>query len=517
MTSTNTCGSGSEFGRKSLAAIKAFGEENPIDRLVFNQGSMEFTFNKNDGTYTPRGAGVVSEVETAYNGAVSLPLSASGLLISTVWYGDTPVQFAVYDMKGISSDYIESLMADTNSFIVGINSGVHGISESTVPEHANAYFSALKYYEMLYTLFGRIGIPNRKHSLVSFVNVSFTNAFWNGFCMVYGNGSGSTARPLTSVDVCGHELTHGLVQFMNELEYQGESGALNESCADVFGTFLEFWINSDVDRPDWTLGEMFQMVLRDFEDPSRHQQPSLYKGQYWADTNFGSPDQGGVHTNSGVTNFLCYLLVNGGDKVTVPESFTFEVYVKAIYSVFSKRGLGIRATMHEFAAAVEKELTDSSFSEHVKRCISVVGLGSASGESSNDGTDMDREECDECEVPSPQPPSPSPSPPPPPPLPYPQPPSPLPYPQPPSPLPFPSWPLPFPSWPPSHHLDHRHLHFPGWPLSSWSHLPFPSSWPHFPFPSWPHHHPHAVFSSPRSRLSVFKERVMLKFKSSSSY
>jgi bacillolysin len=61
------------------------------------------------------------------------------------------------------------------------------------------------------------------------------NAFWNGEYMFYGNGA-SAFKPLArGLDVGGHEMTHGVVQNTAGLEYQGESGAINESMADCFG------------------------------------------------------------------------------------------------------------------------------------------------------------------------------------------------------------------------------------------------------------------------------------------
>jgi Zn-dependent metalloprotease len=69
---------------------------------------------------------------------------------------------------------------------------------------------------------------------------AYDNAFWNGSAMTYGDGSyqggtnpnGSFA-PLTSLDVCGHEIGHGVCEFTADLVYAKESGALNEGFSDI--------------------------------------------------------------------------------------------------------------------------------------------------------------------------------------------------------------------------------------------------------------------------------------------
>jgi Zn-dependent metalloprotease len=76
---------------------------------------------------------------------------------------------------------------------------------------------------------------------------SMGNAFWNGQAMFYGNGDGAFQPLARGLDVAGHEMSHGVIQSTANLEYQGESGALNESFADVFGVLI--------DRDDWKIGE----------------------------------------------------------------------------------------------------------------------------------------------------------------------------------------------------------------------------------------------------------------------
>ena len=156
---------------------------------------------------------------------------------------------------------------------------------------------------------------------------NYCNAYWNGSQFFFGDGYGpdypSTCLPLTVLDVAAHEYGHAVTQYTSNLIYSYESGALNESFSDVMGTQVEFvyqpdgtggYPNATPGYSDWLLGEdawgpTENDFLRDMRDPHRGQQPSYYHGTYWY---FGSGDNGGVHTNSGVQNFAYYLLAEGG-------------------------------------------------------------------------------------------------------------------------------------------------------------------------------------------------------------
>ncbi|MFN0200325.1 MAG: M4 family metallopeptidase [Bacteroidia bacterium] len=159
--------------------------------------------------------------------------------------------------------------------------------------------------------FNRNSIDDNGMPLRNFVHydVNYFNAFWNGQQATFGDGSGS---PLTGLDVVAHEFTHGITGNTAQLIYQYESGALNESFSDIFGTAIEFFA-----RPataNWLIGENSPppgggFSLRSMENPNAEQQPDTYLGQLWAT---GPGDNGGVHINSGVQNFWFYLLCQGG-------------------------------------------------------------------------------------------------------------------------------------------------------------------------------------------------------------
>jgi len=116
-----------------------------------------------------------------------------------------------------------------------------------------------------------------------------------------------------TLDILGHEFTHGLDQHEGELRYQDESGALDESFADIFGELVE----NEFRPADWVHGADRGLANRSFIAPNNppnmeYPQPDTYGGTNWYDYSTGNWDYGGVHINSGVQNFWFYLLVNGG-------------------------------------------------------------------------------------------------------------------------------------------------------------------------------------------------------------
>lgn len=144
-------------------------------------------------------------------------------------------------------------------------------------------------------------------------DLNYNNAFWNGMELTFGDGDGVSFNPLTSIDIVGHELTHGVVQHTADLEYLNESGALNESFADIFGCAIRF--EADSANANYLIGDLISVgsgAFRSMENPNLYSDPDCYNGSYWYT---GSLDNGGVHINSGVQNYWFYLLVNGGTGI----------------------------------------------------------------------------------------------------------------------------------------------------------------------------------------------------------
>ncbi|NTW32802.1 MAG: PKD domain-containing protein, partial [Bacteroidetes bacterium] len=173
----------------------------------------------------------------------------------------------------------------------------------------DAHWGAEKTYDYYYTKFGRNSIDDIGFKLISYVHygVKFNNAFWDGQRMTYGDGNGTSYSPFTALDICGHEITHGLDSYTADLLYQDESGALNEGFSDIFGCAIEFYAKPT--SANWTMGENVGTASRSLENPNLKGQPDTYHGNYWYS---GTGDYGGVHTNSGVLNYWFYLTSQGG-------------------------------------------------------------------------------------------------------------------------------------------------------------------------------------------------------------
>ena len=144
----------------------------------------------------------------------------------------------------------------------------------------------------------------------------YTNAFWNGSQMVYGDSNGTQSAPLgKSLDVTVHELTHAVTSSESNLVYSNESGALNEGMSDIFAAYCESWtlgwatpasvwmIGDDVWTPN-TAGDALRYMANPTQDGS--------STDYYPTRYTGTSDSGGVHWNSGIANLAFKLLSTGG-------------------------------------------------------------------------------------------------------------------------------------------------------------------------------------------------------------
>ncbi|MFN8252376.1 MAG: M4 family metallopeptidase [Ferruginibacter sp.] len=182
----------------------------------------------------------------------------------------------------------------------------------------DGHWGTEKTYDYYFSKFNRNSVDNAGFALNSYVHTNLVafgygnniNAFWDGSRMTYGDGgtSGTTTyTPLTALDVCGHEITHGVTERTSNLTYSGQSGAMNEGFSDIFGTAIEFYAKGA--SGNWMIGENIGAAFRNMSNPNQFSQPDTYLGTYWYT---GTADNGGVHTNSGVLNFWFYLLSQGG-------------------------------------------------------------------------------------------------------------------------------------------------------------------------------------------------------------
>ncbi len=239
----------------------------------------------------------------------------------------------------------------------------------------SAHYNASRAFSYFKNTFGRNSINGQGGNILSLVNVteddgsSMENAFWNGQAVFYGNG-GTAFKPLAgALDVAAHELGHGVISNSANLEYNGQSGAINESFADIFGSM--------VDRDDWLIGEDVTRVsfspsgaLRSMSDP--HNQGDNTK-PYWqprhvSEMYLGNQDNGGVHVNSGIGNYAYYLFATavGKDKAE-------QVYYRALTEYLTKTSQFIDLRIAVIQSA--KDLYGNSAQEAIKAADAFDAVG----------------------------------------------------------------------------------------------------------------------------------------------
>lgn len=176
----------------------------------------------------------------------------------------------------------------------------------------DAHWAAEKMYDFYMNHYTRNGIDGNGGMIYCYMHydVDYFNAFWDGTAMYIGDGNAQNQNnPLSALDIIGHEMTHGVTQFTADLVYQGESGALNESFSDIFGTAIEF--EAKPTQANWLVGSDIGITLRSMSNPAQYGDPDTYGGSNWTDPTSAN-DNGGVHTNSGVQNLWFYLVSQGG-------------------------------------------------------------------------------------------------------------------------------------------------------------------------------------------------------------
>ncbi|WP_018544587.1 M4 family metallopeptidase [Streptomyces sp. LaPpAH-108] len=250
--------------------------------------------------------------KTLYSGTVSLTTSLSGSTYSLT--DASRGNHKTYNLKHTTSSGTGTLFTNTTN-----TWGTGTASSSTTDETAaaDAAYGAQETWDFYQNTFGRSGIKNNgvgAYSRVHYGN-SYVNAFWDDscFCMTYGDGSGNT-HPLTSLDVAGHEMSHGVTAATAGLNYSGESGGLNEATSDIFGTGVEFYAANASDPGDYLIGEKINIngdgtPLRYMDKPSK----DGGSADYWSST-VGNKD---VHYSSGVANHFFYLLSEGSGAKTI--------------------------------------------------------------------------------------------------------------------------------------------------------------------------------------------------------
>lgn len=235
----------------------------------------------------------------------------------------------------------------------------------------------------------------------------YDNAFWDGSQMVFGDGDGRVFQRFTiAVDVIGHELTHGVTELTVGLVYQGQSGALNESISDVFGSLVkQRALGQDAASADWLIGEglfapgIHGVALRSmkapgtaYDDPAIGKDPQPASMDGYVET---TDDNGGVHINSGIPNHAFYLASTaiGGDAWQQSGQIWYDVLTSGSLPPQADFATFATATVTAATARFGVGSTQATAVLSAWRQVGVLPAGNqpgapaSDGQPSRDGTD----------------------------------------------------------------------------------------------------------------------------------
>lgn len=274
--------------------------------------------------------------------------------------------------------------SNNNQTAVQISSSTNSFPKEGVSAH---YIAGLVYDYFLNT-HNRNSIDGKGGTIKSLINFdnNYEGAFWAENTIHYGSGNiGNGYKNFAgSLDVGAHEITHGVIDATSGLEYVGESGAINESFADIFGVMM--------DRDDWGLGEEVIVqghpdfptgLQRNMANPQQGLtnmhwlwQPDHVKNQY-----FGPADAGGVHLNSGIPNFAFYKfvqnLIGKAGSEEAAKQIAEKVYYHAMVFYVTRQ-----ANFKELRAAIEQSCIDlypldNEIKEQASKAFEAVGIGTS--------------------------------------------------------------------------------------------------------------------------------------------
>ncbi len=219
--------------------------------------------------------------------------------------------------------------------------------------------------------------------------------------LAFGDGEGPgniINNSLASLEIAGHEFMHGIIHETGSFFYGQESGAVNESYADIMGLAVENFASGGF---NWIVGEQSASAggLRSFENPGLYGQPNCYNGPNYQNTGNGNPtDEFGVHTNSGVMNYWFYLLCTGqmgsncwnpaynydvlpAESLAIGQGYnnSFDLMIDLLFYALENGYVGLNTEFIDMRAASIEVAHDMGFScafrENLKEAWAAVGVG----------------------------------------------------------------------------------------------------------------------------------------------
>lgn len=344
---------------------------NLVERWIYfvdaNNGTIIHTFNttQSDGPVTATAIdlnGIERTINTYLEEDVYYMINTAESM-----FNDTTFEGAIWtlDANNTSSDDL-----DYSNITSMDNTWDH-------PSGVSAHFNTTATYRYLENTFGRNSLNDQGGDIVSFVNVtnedgtSMENAYWTGYAAFYGNG-GEVFQPLAgALDVTAHELGHGVVSNTANLEYYGQSGAVNETYADFFGAM--------VDREDWLIGEDVTSedyfpsgALRDMSNP--HNMGESIEDYQWQPMHvdemyIGEEDNGGVHINSGIGNYAYYLYATA-----ITREKAEQVFYRALTTYLTKKSQFVDFRLAVVQSAVDLYGEGSTEVTEAEKAFDAVGI-----------------------------------------------------------------------------------------------------------------------------------------------
>lgn len=324
-----------------------------------------------------------------------------------------PPSLVTYDLRGDLGRTLELLEGTADWTLADVAHDADNQWTDGVAVDAHVYVG--RAYDYLFERFGRRGLdgydrPIRSivhpvHRYEIFTNPQapldfFVNAFWCGACgadglgvMVFGEGlppgvglsNGQTMDFFAAaLDVVAHELAHGVTEYSSRLEYEGESGALNEAFSDIIGVSTEFYeqpSGNGPSQPDYLLGEdvVAPGGVRSIADPGAFGDPDHYDSRYR-----GEDDFGGVHANSLIASHAFYLAIEGGINRTSGRSVSGvgpanrdrieKVFYRAFVSFLTPRATFAQAREATLVAARELYGAGNAVERAIAESWSAVGV-----------------------------------------------------------------------------------------------------------------------------------------------
>jgi len=285
-----------------------------------NSGHIIHSFNNtnSDGPFTATGLdlnGVSRTLNTYLEGGAYKLIDAAESMYNASTNEGMIVTLNANNTSTVNLSYSEITSANNNTW--------------NIPASVSAHYNAMTTFKYFKNTFNRNSINGKGGNIISLINVTnedgtpMDNAFWNGQAAFFGNGDVAFKSLAGALDVTAHEMGHGIISNSANLEYQSQSGAINESFADVFGSM--------VDRDDWNIGEDITKTsfspsgsLRNMSNP--HNMGSSINDSYWQPMHVsemykGDGDNGGVHINSGICNYAFYLFATAITKAKAEQVF----------------------------------------------------------------------------------------------------------------------------------------------------------------------------------------------------